>query len=148
MKMTTMQQIEFISIEAARLGMKYGEYVEKYGHTLPKPDGEQPSEKRRQCAVCGKFFTIRRGNAKYCNACALEGKKMKEQERKERIAGKELPSMITHCKRCGVKLDDRHGNSVLCPTCRRDQNTEYYREYRKRKREEMKNGKGNKAGNI
>ena len=76
--MTSMEQIELISVEARKLGMKYGEYVEKFGHTLPKPDGEQPNERQKKCAICGKLFTIRKGNAKYCKACALEGKKMKE----------------------------------------------------------------------
>lgn len=83
--MTSMEQIELISVEARKRGMKYGEYVEKYGHTLPKP---KPSKKKGTgyiegdkkvghrprtqciCTVCGATFMAGRKDSKFCPDCA------------------------------------------------------------------------------
>ena len=89
--MTAMQQIEHISVEARKRGMKYGEYVEKYGHTLPKP---KPKKKRNSgniegkgqgkgwsghrapvecvCVMCGETFMAGRKDTKYCPECRLK----------------------------------------------------------------------------
>lgn len=100
--MTSMEQIELISVEARKRGMKYGEYVAKYGHTLPKVEEEKQEKKvllagrkdkahnRRidmVCAECGVTFSAGRKDAKYCPKCAKirrqnwarENKKRREQ---------------------------------------------------------------------
>ena len=85
--MTAMEQIEYISVEARKRGMKYGEYVEKYGNTLPKPkpkktkpntgyiegDGKRGHRPRVECVCtvpgCGKTFMAGRKDSKYCPEC-------------------------------------------------------------------------------
>ena len=55
--MTAMQQIERISVKAREHGMTYGEYVEKYGNTLSKPNNRQDGMNAiRTCVRCGKDF--------------------------------------------------------------------------------------------
>lgn len=90
--MTAMQQIELISVEARKRGMKYGEYVEKFGHTLPKPKTEEikkPSGNvENQCTICGATFYAGKKGAKFCENCrkerALEyAREHKKSERKK-----------------------------------------------------------------
>ncbi len=82
--MTSMEQIELISVEARKLGMKYGEYVEKYGHTLPEPKPEKKkgtgyiegegdrghlSRIDKVCIICGASFKAGNNRAKHCPKC-------------------------------------------------------------------------------
>lgn len=84
--MSAMEQIELISVEARKRGMKYGEYVEKYGHTLPEPKPEKKKgngyiegakktghRPRVECVCtvpgCGKTFMAGRKDSKYCPEC-------------------------------------------------------------------------------
>lgn len=99
--MTSMEQIELISVEARKRGMKYGEYVEKYGHTLPKPkptkrkaieyySGKakrtyQPrTQKERICEMCGVSFMAGTSTARWCPKCRRERSKAQTKEGKQR----------------------------------------------------------------
>ncbi len=113
--MTSMEQIELISVEARKLGLKYGEYVEKYGHTLPKPKPKKAKRKTGYiegdgkvghrplieciCTVCGKRFMAGRKDSKYCPECArkrasectkrCQEKKKNEKEKKNELEDSE-----------------------------------------------------------
>ena len=83
--MTSMEQIELISVEARKRGMKYGEYVEKYGHTLPKPEAKKTKRKTGYiegdgkrghrprvkcfCIMCGETFMAGRKGSQFCPEC-------------------------------------------------------------------------------
>lgn len=107
--MTAMEQIELISVEARKLGMKYGEYVEKYGHTLPKPEPTKykerayyegieykkykPREKvERLCEECGVTFLASIKSARRCPVCSKERRRKlsAERNRQRRKASEEV----------------------------------------------------------
>lgn len=82
--MTAMEQIELISVEARKLGMKYGEYVAKYGHTLPKVEYKKykPREKvERVCEECGVTFLASIKSARRCPQCSKERRRKLSAER-------------------------------------------------------------------
>lgn len=129
--MTAMQQIEFISIEAGKLGMKYGEYVEKFEHTLPKPKsqeytpiGEVRHYKKRKaieltCQMCGQPFIAKSPLAKFCEECKQERgcqaflKWRKKQPPKVRIA------KTKKCEICGTEFTTK-GRGKYCADCARE----------------------------
>lgn len=136
--MTSMQQIEYIAVQARKLGMKYGEYVAKYGDTLPLPDKEKMDENKRVCEKCGAIYTQEgRAKGKYCRACA---------------DGTSDEGKLDVCKWCGKTYHKRNGHQKYCsPQCVRESKAAYYKEYDKKKkaeREKWKNEKRKKSGNI
>lgn len=105
-EMTSLQQIEYISREAAKLGIKYGEWVRLYGHTLPKPKptprreigiyaGIEPKKRAHveyelicQNEACGKMFRAGKKNAQLCPDCIAERKRVyNRQYKKDKKAG-------------------------------------------------------------
>jgi hypothetical protein len=109
-EMTSLQQIEYISREAAKLGIKYGEWVRLYGHTLPKPKPtprreigiyagiEHKKPKKRDVHVeyelkcenedCGKMFKAGKKDARFCPDCIAERKRVyNRQYKKDKKAG-------------------------------------------------------------
>lgn len=144
--MTAMEQIEFISVEARKLGMKYGEYVAKFGHTLPKPKEEKqgeyaPSGKKKPkpsekiCAVCGKPY-LGHGRSKYCPLCVLEGKRQKELEWNDKRKGKTVDPnsrAFANCKICGNVFEKRHGHQIYCVGCKREKDNAYKAKYNREK---------------
>ena len=131
--MTAMQQIEFISVEARKLGMKYGEYVEKFGHTLPKPKTtpkqestdsgrKKPKPSEKICEVCGKPFHGH-GSAKYCPFCVLEGKRLKEKERRDKKKGETVDPQarkFANCAICGAVIVKSRPNHKYCNSCKEE----------------------------
>ena len=92
-RMTSMEQIEYMAVEARKKGMKYGEYVEKYGHTVPKPKEARSYKQMRMPKTyvcenpeCGKVFETIASNARFCPECrkvrALQ--RAKELKRRKR----------------------------------------------------------------
>lgn len=72
--MTSMEQIEYIAVEARKMGISFDEWRVKYGHTLPKPESTEPSEKeqvsyRVVCEECGGVFTAFKAGVRFCPAC-------------------------------------------------------------------------------
>lgn len=136
--MTSMQQIEYIAVQARKLGLKYGDYVAKYGDTLPLPDKEKMDENKRVCEKCGAIYT-QSGNSKskYCRACA---------------DGKTDDGSNDICKWCGKPYHKIHGHQKFCsPGCAKEHKAAYYKEYDKKKkaeREKMKNEKRKKSGDL
>lgn len=103
---TPMEQIELISVEARKLGMKYGEYVAKFGHTLPKP---KPTPRREIEIYAGI-------------------------EHKKRLAHVEY-DLICQNEACGKTFKARKKNTKLCPDCRAENKRDYKRQYNKDRRE-------------
>lgn len=79
--MTAIEQIEDISVKARELGMSYGKYVAKYGHTIEKPKekartGEKVRKKYKErqayeltCGMCGDKFEAKSKVVRFCVEC-------------------------------------------------------------------------------
>jgi hypothetical protein len=121
--MTAMEQIEFISVEARKLGMKYGEYVAKFGHTLPKPKKDKTKARTNcVCAICGEeFYSVK--SAKYCTKC------------------RDVEKRKGWCELCGKPIVKKHGLQRYCEDCKRVKDNEYKAKYyrEKNQRERLKN---------
>ena len=166
--MTAMEQIEFISVEARKLGMKYGEYVEKFGHTLPKPKskahkargGVWHNKKRKAidltCQMCGKPFVAKSPIAQFCEECkrvravaATQEWKAKQpkaernakQPNQERIK-KERAIKKKRCISCGTEFTTK-GRGKYCTACAKEAQKRQIREYMKRRWEKLKAAKEN-----
>ena len=110
--MTSMEQLIYIDAEAKKLGMKYGEYVDKYGHTLPKPDPTPrreieyydgieraeytPREGIKIVCECGRIFTAKRKDAKYCKYCKVEHSRLNSQRRRDEKKNAKIQEQKDH----------------------------------------------------
>jgi hypothetical protein len=107
--MTSMEQIEYIAVEARKMGISFDEWRVRYGHTLPKPeptkykehewyegmDHKEYSPRKKievicQNPECGAPFLTTRKNARLCPVCAKERQRklMAERNRKRRMEAK------------------------------------------------------------
>lgn len=131
--MTSMEQIEFIQREARKLGMRYGDYVAKYGSTLPAPTKAGMADNKRICEKCGAIYTqTGHTKGKYCRACS---------------DGKGEQTEAPRCRWCGEKFQPKHGGEKYCSDeCRAAHRQEYMKEYHKK--EKWKNEKRTQSGNI
>lgn len=152
-RMTAMEQTEALAVEARKQGMKYGEFVEKYGEWIPAPKtkryypSEPDEEVYRRCKVCRKEFLVehiqcgRLSARKTCPACvealkaAKEARKLQPKRRQKEIE--------RICDRCGNKYTSTQspaeGRKGFCPECRPIVKREYAKEQREiAKREKMK----------
>ena len=99
-RMTSMEQIEYMATEARKKGMKYGEYVEKYGHNIPKPKENKREVslwadregKPRQgvvhdliCQDCGAEFQSKKKTAKFCEDCRYQRMLKASARRQKRL---------------------------------------------------------------
>ena len=107
--MTSMEQIELISVEARKRGMKYGEYVEKYGHTLPKPKPK-----------------------KYKEHEWYEGMDHKSYEPRKKI------ELICQNPECGAPFLSTRDDVKFCPVCRKEKHRELMRKRNRQRRKEAK----------
>ena len=111
--MTSMEQLIYIDAQAKKLGMKYGDYVAKYGHTHPKPDSvrrreieyydgierkkPKPREGIKVVCECGRTFTAKRKDAKYCKYCKAEQGRLRSQQRRDEKKNAKIPKQKDHC---------------------------------------------------
>ena len=166
--MTSMEQINYIAAEARKRGMKYGEYVKQYGHTLPKPEKrgwkeipffEDVKEGRPRdkveciCIRCGSKFLAGSRKAQYCPECTDELKRIRAHEQYLKRKAKKPPKpvqpkkeevpqeKIVYCAVCGVKMIVKNRNQKYCDICRVDRWNEYQRARKreKRKKEALSN---------
>ena len=101
--MTSMEQIEYIAVQARKMGISFDEWRVKYGHTLPKPEPTKYKEhewyegmdrkgyKLRegiklicQNPECGAPFLAKRRDARFCPACVKERHRKLDAERKRK----------------------------------------------------------------
>lgn len=111
--MTSMQQIELISVEARKRGMTYGEYVEKFPPQFGAP--EPISKKEARVADIRKAEKVRERN------------RINEQMRRKGLIGKasdEPEARMRHfrnvecvCKDCGNTFTAKRRDAKYCPDC-------------------------------
>lgn len=166
--MTAMEQIEYVLAEARKSGMTYGEYVEKYGHTIPKLTKDEPEQKPKKeriktCARCGNLFSSWKGHSDYCPDCRIDVSReranaWRAQKRAERQAtGKAFKVRVPKiyhkvCGICGKAIETTSAQTKFCPECAKARTRERVRVNNRRvyyeKKEKMKNEQGKKSGNI
>ena len=144
--MTSMEQTEALAVEARKHGMKYGEFVEKYGDWIPSPKKIQvkakkrdiaehkkrDSNKRREtvCQECGKTYLAGTSRAMYCPECKpIVDKRRAKEKREERR--KNNPAT---CKRCGEAFVKKSNRQIYCEECQKVVFIEQRREYQRMRR--------------
>lgn len=111
--MASMEQIEYMQREARKMGIKWSEWREKYGHTLPKPDptprrevewwqglgrwNPKPREGIKVVCECGATFTAKRKDAQYCPRCKKERTRLSLKRNRERKQNAKIQKQKDHC---------------------------------------------------
>lgn len=107
--MTNTEQIEYISVESAKLGISYGEWERLYGHTLPKPEPTKYKEH--------EWYE------------GIEGKKCKIRKKIE---------LVCQNPECGAPFLALRSDARFCPVCKEERQRRLAAEKRKQKRKEAK----------
>ena len=145
-RMTSMEQIDYIAVEARKSGMKYGEFTEKYGEWSPAPKQIQLKPKKRDtaehkkrkdnpqvetvCQECGKTYVAAISGSKYCPECRDIVRKRRAKEKRE----ERRRNNPATCKKCG-KLFIKTGNRQLyCEDCKAEAALLQRREYQRQRR--------------
>ena len=104
--MTSMQQIEALTIEARAHGMTYGQYIQKFNPQMPKPEPTKYKEfeyyegavrkkytmrktHTLKCEECGAEFIGKRKDARFCGECQRERARRRVVEAKRRGSARE-----------------------------------------------------------
>ena len=137
--MTSNEIIEMMTVDARKLGMKYGEYAEKYGHLYPKPDSFKSKDPNlRTCERCGILFRVSGGSPKYCPACVADVTEENEQQYKSRKTGKPVERLrVGTCALCGEEFAKTHGSEKYCKRCKLNARRQRVLEAQKRARERV-----------
>jgi hypothetical protein len=86
------------------------------------------------CEACGKAFSIRRGQNRYCRECAVERPKLrKAQKRRSQGIAQIGDAMI--CGECGLSVVKTRPGQRFCPDCRRLRDLAKFRRFRARHRD-------------
>ena len=134
-KMTPTEQTEWISVFCGKHNLKYGIFVEKFGHLIPPPksatDEDAPKQRKERiktCARCSKLFSSWKGHSDYCPDCRIEVRREKEnawkaKQRAERKATRKAFKVrvprIYHkvCEICGKAIETTSAQTKFCPEC-------------------------------
>ena len=149
-----MEQTESLAVEARKHGMKYGEFVEKYGDWIPSPKKTQAKAKKRDiaehkqrgsnerketvCQECGKTYLAGSSTAMYCPECRSVVQKRRAKEKREERRKKNPAT----CKRCGKVFVKNSNSQLYCEECQHVAFVEQRREYQRMRRSEKKKRKG------
>lgn len=158
--MTSMEQIEYMQREARKMGIKWSEWRERFGHTLPKPtptprkeidwwegtNRKPPSIRKEReivCETCGKPFISKSPTARNCEECrrARQLEKMREWREQKK---KQKPSVYyKNCLDCGEVFASESGKARYCPACAKERRKQQTKESWKRHRDKKKAEKAN-----
>lgn len=158
-RMTSMEQTEALAVEARKHGMKYGEFVEKYGEWIPSPKKIQVKAKKRDiaehkkresnerkemiCQECGKTYLAGSSTAMYCPGCrSIVQKRRAKEKREERRKNKPAT-----CKRCGKAFVKNSNRQLYCEECQKVVFVEQRRENQRWRRKEKRNREKEKMKN-
>jgi len=102
---------EHIIVIASMLKAWYNldETIDKKQKEKPKKGIRDLSSKEKPCITCGKLFTYKSNNAKYCSIC--------QPKKKKKV---KIPLIIRFCKDCGFKLENQTGKSPFCKSCKKE----------------------------
>jgi hypothetical protein len=91
-------------------------------HVWPVIGGGKDLQTGRSCGECGRDISERPLNARFCELCVEERRRVANATWRLRA---KLPRF---CCDCGVDISDRHGRSIRCVDCAQAEERKHRRE--------------------